>query len=236
MGIMARLLLLRCSGWHHRTLPSEVIVPGKRFERRAFALAQVVMFALICMIDPPVFAQQRFNPNDFADVTLRTGKQLVGRFEELGKNENVRVAVEYFAAEKMKSNDDGLAELKLQKISTKESFAFFFIPFAPTTVVAAPQLEHIVLVAEGAKGKKVLLGDIAPVAPGKEPEVKDEKVVVDGKIQPGRNQLKSWLRCSLITCAPAALGCATGGAAWAPCFCLWCGGGVAACGINELLD
>jgi hypothetical protein len=93
-------------------------------------------------------------------------------------------------------------------------------------------LKHLVLVAEGPKRTLVLLGTI--VTEAKPPEVKEESVVIDGKVRPGQSQLKSFFKCSVVGCVPAGAGCLLGGPSWLPCFCLWCGGSVVSCGLLEL--
>jgi hypothetical protein len=88
------------------------------------------------------------------------------------------------------------------------------------------------LLAETPKNSQVLLGTISTEA--KTPEVKEEKVVVEGKVEPGQGSMKNFFKCSAVGCAPAGLGCLYGGPEWLPSFCLWCGGSVVTCGLTEL--
>jgi hypothetical protein len=92
--------------------------------------------------------------------------------------------------------------------------------------------KHLIVYASDPKGDRVTMGTFT--TEGNVVEVKDEQVVVDSKVQPGQGSLKSFFKCSLGACVPAGAGCLYGGPSWAPCFCLWCGGGILACGALEL--
>jgi hypothetical protein len=146
-------------------------------------------------------------------------------------NPNVKAAVGYFAERKLFPDSHGFTEIKFRVDNSPDFSSLFFIPFEGPNANA--ELKHLALLAETPKNSRVLLGEIS--AEATPPEVREEKIVVEGKIEPGKGQLKSWLKCSAVGCVPAGLGCFTGGAAWLPCFCLWCGGAVVACGLNEIL-
>ena len=145
---------------------------------------------------------------------------------------NIRAAVDYFAKEfNLKLYYNGLAELKAQSVKTKENFTFFFIPFAEPT--PKPELQHVVLSAEGPKGRVVHLATIS-TQPNEPPIVKDEKTVVDGKIQPGKDFFKNWAKCTVATCV-AAITCIIAGPTWPACVCLQCGGAAIGCAVTEYL-
>jgi hypothetical protein len=168
---------------------------------------------------------------DITDVTLRSGPQLKEHFNEVVAQPNVRAAVRYFDDRKLSPDVAGLTELTFRV--EKDHFDLFFIPFSePIPQAGTPQQRHLALSATGPKGNQVLLGAISTEV--KPPELKEENVVVDGKVQPGNGRLKNVVKCSLLGCVPAGLGCLYGGPSWAPCFCLWCGGAVATCSLSEL--
>ena len=62
----------------------------------------ILVIALIALLNSPVSAQRPIDPNDFAEVTVRTGTQLSGRLEQLLAMKNIAVAARYFEERKMK--------------------------------------------------------------------------------------------------------------------------------------
>jgi hypothetical protein len=161
---------------------------------------------------------------------VRSGSQLKERVSELiTNNPNVRAAVKDFEDRKLFGSYGELVEIKVRVNNGPGFSTLLFIPFAEPD----PQLKHFVLLAETPKSSRFLMGTISTES--RPPEVKDEKLVVDGKIEPGKGSLSNFLKCSVVACAPAGLGCLYGGPSWLPCFCLWCGGGLLTCGLLELL-
>jgi hypothetical protein len=216
-----------------RSLPHQIITGLKR---RAFA--QSFAAAVLAASVSPV---QALDAKDFTDVTVQTGSQLKARFEQALKDQNVTAAVRYFEERKLLVQSDRLAEIRfrtattaeIRTVTTKENYDLFFMPFAEAKPVAG--LTHLAVSAEGPKGARVIVGTIS--TEGQETVVKEENVIVDGKVQPpqaGQAFLRNWLKCSLVGCA-GALACALSGPAWAGCMCLACGVNVIACGIAEYL-
>jgi hypothetical protein len=179
-----------------------------------------------------IFFSGQINAAEISDMTSRSGAQLKERFSQLSeKNPDLRVAVSYF---KRQPDYDSLVEIAFRVDKAPEYSRLFFIPFIDEPAGQPKgELKRLVLLAQSPKGTRVLLGTISTET--KQPEVKEENVAVDGKIEPGKGLLKNFFKCSVVTCVPAGLGCLYGGAAWLPCFCLWCGGGVVTCGATELL-
>src|SRR5258708_8785340 len=124
----------------------------------------------------------------------------------------------------------GLSEIAFRVDNEPGFFSLFFIPFNDRD--DKDGLKHIVLLAQSPKSTRVLLGQISTET--KTSEVKEENVAVEGKVQPGKGTLKNFFKCSVVGCVPAGLGCLYGGPAWLPCFCLWCGGALATCGLLEV--
>src|SRR5207302_968240 len=111
--------------------------------------------------------------------------------EQRMKDQNINAALRYFEELKLRPYTDGLAEIRF--LSAKENFTLFFIPFAePAPKVG---LEHIALFAESPKGSMVHLATIS-APPNEPPVLKDEKVAIDGKVQPGNEFMRNWLKCS----------------------------------------
>jgi hypothetical protein len=180
----------------------------------------------------------------FKDVSVTSGEQLTRRFKHVMGDPSAQVAVAYFAERKLHVDYEGLAEIKFRVDNSPDYFSLFLIPLAGP---AEPnnQLKHLVLVAERSlvpdhkkvsteqpRNSRVLLGTIS--TEGKQIEVKEESIVAEGKVQPAaQGQLKSFFKCAVGACVPAGLGCLYGGPSWLPCFCLWCGGAIASCGLLE---
>jgi hypothetical protein len=213
-----------------RAFPSPVVASKRGTRYRGMGLAGAVAFTALS--NSPVHA---LDPKDFIDITFRTGSQLKERFEQRLADQNIWVATKHFEEQRLRPYYDGLAEFRFRTVDTKRYSTLFFIPFAEPAAVTGPsgRQQHLLVSAEGPKGARVLLATIS--TEGKEPEVKEESQVVEGKIQPGQNHLRSWLKCSFVGCVPAAAGCMLGGPSWTPCFCLWCGGSALSCGVLELL-
>jgi hypothetical protein len=166
---------------------------------------------------------------EFSDVTLRTGSQLKDRFARALENPNMRAALGYFAENGLKVDPDGLVDMSFRVDKAPDFDTLLFIPFYERT----GEFRHVLVLAQTPKSSRVFLGTLS--GDPKQPDVKEERVVVDGKIQPGQGQLKSFFKCAIVGCASAGPGCLVGGAAWLPCFCLWCGGAAIGCGAVELL-
>ena len=217
------------AAWATLALPREIVVVSPSPRGLVHYLA-IIFFIALALHTQPAHA---LDAKDFTDVTLRTGSQLKGRLDDLYKQPNVSAAIRYFEERKLLPQADGLAEVRFRTISTNENYNVFFIPFAEPRPIAG--LTHLAVSAEGPKGSKVVVGTIS--TEGQEAVVKEENVIVDGKVQPPQpNQafLKSWLKCSLQGCV-GALGCAVSGPGWPACMCLSCGAIVITCGITEYL-
>jgi hypothetical protein len=180
---------------------------------------------------------------------LRTGAQLKERLSQVSAQPSAKVALEYFAGSKLSPDPNGLAEIRFRQVNVPDYYSLFLIPF-----VEAPHSDqkHLILYADGpltersggnsgievtgaiksTNRPRVLLGTVSTEI-NKLPEVKDEKIVTDGKVQPGNGHLKSFVKCSVVGCVPAGAGCLYGGPSWLPCFCLWCGGSIVSCGFLE---
>jgi hypothetical protein len=167
---------------------------------------------------------------EISDITLRSGSQLKDRIGQAYSNPNFKAAVEYFGERQLRIDYDTLVEVKFRADRKPEIYDLLLVPFSEAN--RNPAEKHLVLLAETPKNSKVLLGTISTEA--KPPEVREEHVVIDGKVQAGQGSLKNFLKCSGGGCAPAGLGCLYGGPEWLPCFCLWCGGSLVACGLEEL--
>jgi hypothetical protein len=206
------------------SLFSEVVANWVPLLGRLLAAGLVGAIALIGASNPSCAA-------DIKDVTFRTGDQLKERLSQAMAEPNVKTAVLYFGDSKLRLDYNGLTEIKFHVDNNPDFFSLFFIPFEEPDPKSG--LKHLVLLAEAPKSSRVLLGTISTDA--KPPEVRDEKLVVEGKIQPSpKGTLKNFFKCSVVGCVPAGLGCLYGGAAWLPCFCLWCGGAVVTCGLTEV--
>jgi hypothetical protein len=208
-----------------RSLPHQVVTGLRRAFGHCFIAAVLGALAI-----SPVHA---LDAKDFTDVTLRTGAQLKARLDQAFKNQNVGAAARYFEERKLLMQYDGLAEIRFRTVTTKESYDLFFIPFAESSPAAG--LTHLAVSAEGPKGSRVIVATIS--TEGQETAVKEENVVVDGKVQPpqpGQAFLRNWLKCSLAGCAQA-LACVLMGPGWPACICLSCGASVIGCGVVEYL-
>jgi hypothetical protein len=214
----------------NRALPHQIVGYSKRR-----GLEQFFAAALLVTLAVPNCSAQALDPKEFTDVTLKTGSQLKDRLDQLFKDRDVTAAGRYFEERKLLPQADGLAEITFRTVITKETYDLFFIPFAEPRP-RLPDVTHLAVSAAGPKGSRVVLGTIA--AEGKEPVVKDENVVVEGKVQPaqpGQAFLKNWLKCAALGCLQAGA-CFAGGPAGALCFCLGCGvGSLAGCAIFEYL-
>jgi hypothetical protein len=126
-------------------------------------------------------------------------------------------------------------------VSKKERASLFFIPFAEArSTPPGPRTLPLVVAVDGSRGAKVLLATISEEGtPGvvttipdlsKNLEVKDERVVADGKIQEGNGAFRKWLFCTIGGCA-ISITCFTGGPTpfSAACLCLTCGGAALGC-------
>jgi hypothetical protein len=167
---------------------------------------------------------------EISDVTLRSGIQLKDRVAQAFGNADFRAAHQYFSEKDLSFNFEGIVEVRFRADHKPEFYDLLLVPFSQPK--ENTNVRHLVVLAETAKHSRVLLGTISTEA--STPEVKEENVVVDGKVQPGRGNMKNFFKCSGTGCAPAGLGCLYGGPEWLPCFCLWCGGSVVACGLTEL--
>jgi hypothetical protein len=167
---------------------------------------------------------------EISDVSLRSGIQLKDRVGQAFKNANFGAAYQYFSEKDLSLNFEGIVEVRFRADHKPEFYDLLLVPFIQPNRDAGTT--YLVVLAETPKSSRVLLGTISIEA--KTIEVKEESIVVDGKIQPGQGTLKNFLKCSAGGCATAGLGCLYGGPDWLPCFCLWCGGSLVACGLTEL--
>jgi hypothetical protein len=225
MDCVALLHSVRPCGGNARAFPSEVVACSEQPFRRYPSFGWLTAIALIALTASFAHAA---DPKDIAELTVTTGRDLVGTFELAMKDPNVAAAVRFY--DKYHPSTEGLAQLKARMASTQENVSLFLIPFGPTTTGDKP----VVLSAQSPKGSRVVLGTISAEA-NAPPGVKEEYAVSDGKVQPAKEPvLKNWLQCTLITCAGAA-GCLVSGPAWPTCLCLSCGAAAIACGLNEYL-
>ncbi len=207
------------------SLFSEVVANSARAFGRPLAAGLVIGVALIGTSAPSIAA-------DITDITFKTGFQLKERAIQTLEDPNVKAAWGYFESDKkLKPDFAGLVEIKFRVDNSPDLSTLFFMPFyeGPNS---KSELKHLVLLAQTPKTSRVLLGEISTET--KSPEVIDERVAVEGKVQEGHGQVKSFFKCSVVGCVPAGLGCLYGGPAWLPCFCLWCGGAVVSCGLLEV--
>ncbi|MGB7097165.1 MAG: hypothetical protein WBD95_00140, partial [Xanthobacteraceae bacterium] len=123
----------------------------------------------------------------FVDITLRTGIQLKEQLGQLAKKyPDVEVGLRYFEDQKLYPEYAGLTELGFRVENKTGYYSLFFIPVsarAPTT--NHPNNVHLELSAIGPKGGNVLLGTVS--SEGKQLEVKDEKQVIAGKVEPSKD-------------------------------------------------
>jgi hypothetical protein len=207
------------------SLFSEVVANSARPLGRSLTTGLVCAIALIGASAPSSAA-------DITDITFKTGFQLRELAIQSLEDPNVKAAWAYFEGDKkLKPDFEGLVEIKFRVDKSPDLYTLFFMPFYEGPNSKSEQ-KHLVLLAQAPKTSRVLLGDISTET--KSPEVIDERVAVEGKVQEGHGQLKSFFKCSVVGCVPAGLGCLYGGPAWLPCFCLWCGGAVVSCGLLEL--
>jgi hypothetical protein len=169
---------------------------------------------------------------DATNVTIVTGPQLKERLGEERKSEDGYAAIRYFEDRGDKIYLDGLSTVQFQL--NNQDYSIFFIPFSQSAATSKEGQEHpVVLSAKGPKGSKVHLGTVVP-HPKEPPEVKDEKIVVNGKIEISKGQLRNFFRCSVKDCLTSSITCLAVGEAWPACLCLGCGAGVVTCGLTEL--
>lgn len=206
--------------------------------------AQVVpLFVLILLFVPITPARSA----QFSDVTLKTGVQLNDELTDILKNRDVDLLVKRFISDQFVVSHRELTKLDFIADNPQGKYTLFFIPFRrrpPPPPRARPHRQEyyadardgavgLVVYAQGPKGAKVFSGDV--LATTERPtNVVGEMEVVDGKVREGHGSLKNFFKCAAAGCAPAAAGCILGGPEWLPCFCLWCGGSVASCGLLEL--
>jgi hypothetical protein len=222
VGDMVVLRLLWSGVRRDIPLSSQVVVARlKQSPKAHLAAGLIAAIALFAVPKSPACAQ-------VTDVRTTTGRELAGRLDQLREKPNVRAALRYFEDQKLRPFVDGLAELKARRATTDENLTLTFIPVTGET--PSPGLDHVVISAEDSKGGNVLLGTISSET--KEPQVKDEKILIDGKVQPGKGFMQAWLKCSLTGCAQA-LACFATGPAWATCLCISCGIAVGSCGVIE---
>ena len=133
----------------------------------------------------------------------------------------------------MRLQADAVVDARFRRVSTKEVFTVSFLSFAEQQPTPGSSLHPIVIASRGPKTSRVSVGTIA--TEGRELAVREDDAVVDGKIVQGQGRLKNFVKCSLPSCASAALGCRVAGPGWLPCFCAWCGAGAVVCGALEAL-
>jgi hypothetical protein len=209
------------------SLFSEVVANSARPLGRSLTTGLVGAIALIGASAPSPSSAA-----DITDITFKTGSQLRERAIQSLEDPNVKAAWAYFERDKkLKPDFEGLVEIRFRVDKSPDLSTLFFMPFYEGPNSKSEQ-KHLVLLAQTPKTSRVLLGDISTET--KSPEVIDERVAVEGKVQEGHGQLKSFFKCSVVGCVPAGLGCLYGGPTWLPCFCLWCGGAVVSCGLLEV--
>ena len=153
-------------------------------------------------------------------------------YQEEKQSEDTHIAVRYFEERGDKVYPDGLSAVQFQ--SNQEDYSIFFVPFTQAAATAKEGQEHpVVLLAKGPKKSKALLGTVIPQPKGP-PEVKDEKVAANGKIESSKGELRNFLKCATKDCLTIALTCLATAEGWPVCLCLGCGAGLATCGFTEL--
>ena len=196
--------------------------------------SQLHLMEFIAGVFAMVFFSGPISAADISDITFRSGSQLKERFSELYRNnQDFATAVSYF---KRPADIGGLVEISFRVDKAPDLSNLFLVPFIDESrgePKPLGDLKRLVILAQTPKSARVLLGTIS--TEGTTPEVKEEKVAVEGKIEPGKGQLKAWFKCTAVGCVPAGFGCLYGGPAWVPCFFLWCGGALVTCGLTELL-
>jgi hypothetical protein len=167
------------------------------------------------------------------DITVRTGVQLREQLDTLRKKiPQVETGLRYFADQKLYPNSEGLAQYSFRVEQRQpEYYSIFFIPVSAENPTAqAEQNVHLEVITLDSKGANVFLGTVS--SEGKQVEVKDEKQVVGDKVEPSKDYLKRFLKCTAGACVAAA-GCLVSGPAAIPCFCLSCGAATAGCSLLE---
>lgn len=223
MGDLVDLRPFRHRGRFTVPLCPEVAIKNRpRWLRTAFAGA-VVLVAVFCA---PCMAA------DATDVTIRTGPQLRERIDREWKTEDGHAAIQYFLERGNKVSVENVSEIQFR--SDGKDHSLLFIPFGTTAASKEGSQEHsFILSTEGPKGPQVFLGTVV-TQPKERPEVKDEKVVVRGKVESDKGQLRNFIKCTAKDCLTASLTCLMGGPEWFPCFCLACGAGAVTCGLTEI--
>jgi hypothetical protein len=213
---------VRAHGFHRR-----LGVPFRSQVAGAFLAGLAGATALLSAFCAPCAAA------DITNVTVITGPQLIGPLsQEEKQSEDVRAAVRYFEERGDKVNPNGLSVVRFQ--SNDEDYAMFFVPFVQAgATVKDGQERPTVLLAKGPKKSKALIGTIVPQPKGP-PEVKDEKIVTNGKIESGNGEMRNFLKCATKDCLTSALLCLATAEGWPVCLCLGCGIGLATCGFTEL--
>jgi hypothetical protein len=204
---------------------SQITIKPRLDRFLAILASAAVLIAALCA--PCLAGDQPTN------ITIVSGPQLKERLGEERKTENGNIAIRYFEDSGDKVYVDGLTAVQFQL--SNQDYSVFFIPFqaAATSKEGQPAEHPVVLAAKGPKGSKAHLGTV--ISRPKEPlEVKDEKVVVNGKIEPSKGEMIKFLRCTIKDCLGSSISCLAVGEGWPLCLCLGCGAGVVTCGLTEL--
>jgi len=173
------------------------------------------------------------DPRGIADVAIATGVQVSkARLDQVLSERDVRVAVAFFEQRQIRLDRENAADGRFRRLRTNEVVAVTFLSFIDRTSAATPAVQHVVSVAHSARAAKVSVGSIA--VEGKEPVVREDSAVADGKVVPNAGFLKAFIKCSVPSCGAAAAGCWVGGPGALPCFCAWCGVGAVLCAALEL--
>jgi hypothetical protein len=208
-----------------RALCTQIANDGRHLCGRLVALS-ILGFALV---GSSANAAERLT-----DITLRTGIQLKEQIGQLSKKyPDIDVGLKYFADQKLSPESEGLTELDFRAGKKPEYYSLLFIPVSeesPTAQAGQPNNLHLELSAISPKGARVLLGTVS--SDGKQVEVRDEKQVVAGKVEPSKDYLKRFFKCTAEGCIGAA-GCLVSGPAAIPCFCLSCGAVIGGCSLFE---
>jgi hypothetical protein len=202
---MATLAQLRSLWLNGRFSLLPLFQVASRFSRQLMTLVSAaVLFSAACF---PALAA------DATNTTIRTGPQLKQKFEQFQKTEDGGVALRYFIERGSKPNTDGLSEIQFQK--DNKDFSLFFVPFYEYGR-DSKEGHDLVLAADGPNGTNVLLGTVTAQA-NEPPEVKGENVVTNGKVEPGKGQLRSFWKCTVSGCLGTAIRCVATGPDWPPC-------------------
>ncbi len=172
------------------------------------------------------------DPKDIVDVSLVTGSQARAAIDRpFARDANFRAATAYMQSKNLRLAPETVAQMQFTRASTKERYTLTYIPYAEP--VPRREWHHLIVVAEGPKGTRVWAASAVVASDGKDVDVREDVAFTDGKPDPTKGVYKAFIKCALVSCSGAAAGCAYGGAAWVPCFCLWCGGSGIACALVE---